>query len=203
MFLKSQKFLFSMMLCFIFQSVYAGSPITMLETSANNLLHELAKNSDKAKVSEIKQLVYQYIIPNVDVNGMSRSVLGRDHWAKASGNQKSLFTKNFTSLVVRTYASALRGYSGEKVIFSPVRGGYEGMRFIKVSSVIVRTNGQNIPITYSLVDKKGRWEIYDMSVEGVSLLQSYRSQFTQYLKDNRMDSLIEKLKTRRFNSRKV
>ena len=201
MFLKRKQYISLMVLSFLFHSAFASSPVTMLEQSANNLLKELSK--DKAQSGVVSRLVYRHIIPKVDVNGMSRSVLGRAHWRKASKEQRALFSKNFTSLVVRTYSNALKGYSGEKVVFSPVRGGYEGKRFIKISSIIIRTNGQNIPITYSLVHKKTGWKIYDMSVEGVSLLQSYRSQFTQFLRSNSIDLLIEKLKTRRFNSQKV
>lgn len=205
MYFKQKSLFFSFIFLFAFSNVFAASPVTMLETSANSLLTELSKNKAQVKANSnyVNRLVYRYIIPKVDTYGMSRSVLGRDSWRKSSSNQRKLFTRNFVSLVVRTYASALRGYSGEKVVFSPVRGGFQGKRFIKVSSVIVRANGQNIPITYSLINKKGRWKVYDMSVEGVSLLQSYRSQFSQYLRDNSLDSLIVKLKTRRFKSRKV
>ena len=119
---------------------------------------------------------------------------------EASANQKELFTANFVQLVVRTYSSALKDYSGEKVVFLPIRGGYEGKRFVTVSSIIKRANGQNIPISYSLVSKGSEWKIYDMSVEGVSLLQSYRSQFAQYLKDHSMDALINKLKEQKVKA---
>ena len=199
---KFRKFFYLMTLMFCCQQVLAGSPVLMLEKAANNVLVELKTNKAtiKAKPNYVNTIVHKYIIPEVDVYGMARSVLGRNQWRKASQKQRKYFTHNFVRLVVRTYSRALKDYSGEKVIFSPIRGGYKDRRFVKVSSVIKRSNGQNIPISYSLVSKKGKWKIYDMSVEGVSLLQSYRSQFAQYLKDNNIDGLIKKLKTQKIKA---
>ncbi len=202
MFLKIKKVLVVSLL-FIFSQQIIASPLNVLEKASNNVLSSLKKNKAnlKSKPSYVHLVVRRYIIPHVDVYGMSRSVLGRTAWRKASSSQRRSFTRNFTSLVVRTYSGALSDYSGEKVKFSPVRGGFRGKRFVKVSSVIIKPSGQNIPITYSMVNKKGHWKVYDMSVEGVSLLQSYNSQFKQYLRSNSLNKLISKLKTKRFNKR--
>ncbi len=197
MYLKNKKNVLLVLLIFFCQQVFAESPVIMLEKAANKVLNALTVNKEKikAKPSVVNAIVHKYIIPEVDVYGMSRSVLGREDWRSASTKQRKLFTRNFVRLVVRTYSSALRGYAGEKVVFSPIRGGFEGKRFVKVSSNIMRSGGQNIPISYSLILKRGQWKVYDMSVEGVSLLQSYRSQFAQYLKESSINELIVKLKT--------
>lgn len=63
-------------------------------------------------------------------------------------------------------------------------------RFLRVNSIIVRSEGQNIPLSYSLVSKNGQWRIYDLSVEGVSLLQSFRSQFAEALKNSSIDEVV-------------
>jgi phospholipid transport system substrate-binding protein len=123
---------------------------------------------------------------------MSRSVLGRQAWAKATPAERAQFSKAFTRLVIRTYASPLAQYSDETVQFLPLRGSLSS-RFIRVNSVIVRTQGQNIPLTYSLVAKNGQWKIYDISVEGVSLLQSFRSQFAQALQNSSINDLIAEM----------
>lgn len=180
-----------------------ASPLNVLEGASNNVLNALKRNKANLKSNPryVYSVVNRYIIPHVDVYGMSRSVLGRDVWRKASASQRRRFTKNFTSLVVRTYSGALRDYTSEKVKFLRVRGGFAGKRFVTVRSFILRPSGQNIPISYSMVNKKGRWKVYDMAVEGVSLLQSYKSQFNQYLKGRSLDQLIQKLKSRRFKKR--
>ncbi len=168
-----------------------SSPVPMLENSANQIIDTLKQN--QAGLKSNHQIVYQaierYLLPNVDVNGMARSVLGRQAWNKASDAEKKAFTAAFTKLVIRTYASPLAQYSGETVSFQPLRGSIDG-KFTRVTSVISRSNGQRIPLSYNLVSKNGQWKIYDLSVEGVSLLQSFRSQFGDVLQNSNMHDLI-------------
>ena len=177
------------------QAMWAqSSPVPMLENSATQIIDTLKKN--KVSLKSNHQIVYQaierYLLPNVDVNGMSRSVLGRQAWNKASATEKKEFTNAFTKLVIRTYASPLAEYSGETVAFQAIRGPVDG-RFTRVTSVISRPNGQRIPLSYNLVSKHGQWKIYDLSVEGVSLLQSFRSQFGNVLQNSSMHDLIAQM----------
>lgn len=177
------------------QIVWAqSSPITVLENAANQIIDQLEKNKSSLKNNPkvIHQAVEKYLLPIVDVQGMSRSVLGRQAWQKASPSERKQFKQAFTELVIRTYATPLAEYSDETIKFLPVRSGSDG-RFVRVNSVIVRSNGQDIPLSYSLVSKKGHWKIYDLSVEGVSLLQSFRSQFGQALQNSSMQTLIHQM----------
>jgi phospholipid transport system substrate-binding protein len=180
------------------QGIWAQStPVPMLQTTANQILDTLKKNKGSLKTNHkiIYQAVEQHLLPNVDVTGMSRSVLGRQAWNKATPSERAQFSQAFTQLVIRTYAGPLAEYTDETVKFLPVRGSLEG-RFTRVSSVIVRSNGQTIPLTYSLVAQNGQWKIYDLSVEGVSLLQSFRSQFAQALQSSSMQDLIKQMNDR-------
>ncbi|MFI4962352.1 MAG: phospholipid-binding protein MlaC [Legionellales bacterium] len=177
------------------QSISAqSSPVPMLEQVANDIIATLKDN--KSNLSGNPEIVYKavetHLLPRVDVTGMSRSVLGRQAWNKATPSERSQFSKAFTRLVIRTYATPLAKYSDETVQFLPVRGSLEA-RFIRVNSVIVRSEGQNIPLSYSLVAKDGQWKIYDMSVEGVSLLQSFRSQFSQALQSSSISEVVTKM----------
>ncbi|MCA0403687.1 MAG: ABC transporter substrate-binding protein [Proteobacteria bacterium] len=177
------------------QLIYAqASPVPMLENSASQIISTLKQNKNQLKNN--KQIIYQavehYLLPNVDVNGMSRSVLGRAAWLKASNAERQQFSKAFTQLVIRTYASPLAEYSDETIKFLPIRGSLEG-RFIRVNSTIIRSKGNNIALSYSLVANKGKWQIYDLSVEGVSLLQSFRSQFAEALRSSDMKNLIKQM----------
>ncbi|KTC94126.1 MlaC/ttg2D family ABC transporter substrate-binding protein [Legionella erythra] len=194
---KIKTFVF-LMACSLISSLWAASsPVPMLETAANQILSTLEKN--KATLKNNPQVIYraveQSLLPNVDVSGMSRSVLGRQAWMKATPSERQQFSEAFTQLVIRTYASPLAEYTDETVKFLPVRGSLEG-RFLRVNSLIVRSNGKNIPLSYSLVAKNGQWKIYDLSVEGVSLLQSFRSQFAQALQNSNMQELIKQMRER-------
>lgn len=171
--------------------IWADSPVPMLENAASQILTTLKQNKAQLKNNHqiIHQAVERSLVPIVDVNGMSRSVLGREAWSKASVADKQEFTKEFTQLVIRTYARPLAEYSDETVKFLPVHAATQG-RFMRVNSLIVRSNGPNIPLSYSLVSTNGHWKIYDLSVEGVSLLQSFSSQFKQALHNSSMKALI-------------
>lgn len=182
-------------LFFVHTVIAQTSPIPMLEQAAGNITATLKQNKSHLKNNPkiIHQAVQQYLLPIVDVKGMSRSVLGRAAWNKATVSEKSQFTKEFTNLVIRTYSNPLSEYDDEKVKFLPIRGSISG-RFVKVNSVIVRNNGPDIPLSYSLVLKSGHWKVYDLSVEGVSLLQSFRSQFGQALRNSNMNDLIKQMR---------
>jgi len=170
------------------------SPVPMLETTANHMTEVLDNNKTKLKSDPmiVQNTVRSHLLPHVDVSGMARSVLGRNAWYHASADERKRFTKAFTDLVVRTYSAPLMEYTDEKIMFLPERVAPSG-RFTRVNSVIIRPGGQRIPLSYSLVKKKDAWKIYDFSVEGVSLLQSFKSQFGQILRTTDMDTLIAEL----------
>lgn len=174
-----------------------SSPVPMLQATSDQILATLKQN--KAKLHQDKTIVFravaQYMVPRVDVDGMSRSVLGRQAWTKATVSERAEFKQVFTQLVIRTYATPLAEYTNETVQFLPVRGSLDG-QFVRVNSLIVRPNGRNIPLSYSLVSHGGQWMIYDLSVEGVSLLQSFRSQFAEVLQSSTMQNLINEMRQR-------
>ena len=179
----------------------ATAPVSMLESTSTQIIDSLKENKSQLKSNHkiIYQAVEHYLLPHVDVQGMSRSVLGRASWAAASAAEKQEFMQVFTQLVIRTYATPLAEYTNETIKYLPIRGAATG-QFVRVNSVIMRSSGQNISLTYSLVSKNDQWKIYDLSVEGVSLLQSFHSQFGQILQNSTMKDLIAQM---RKNSMKV
>lgn len=187
----------------LFSLMFASTPVVwaqtsavpMLEQAANQIIDTLKANRSTLKTDQalIHQAVERYLLPHVDLTGMSRSVLGRNAWSQASATEKKEFTQAFTQLVVRTYSTPLAEYSGETVTFSPQQEAASDGRFTRVNSVIKRANGQVIPLSYALVSKDGSWKVYDLSVEGVSLLQSFRNQFSQVLQQSSMKALIAQM----------
>jgi len=175
-----------------------GSPVPNMERVAAQVLDELKQN--KSRLKNNPQIVYnvvkKHFLPQVDVEGMSRSVLGRQAWNQATPVERKQFAEAFTNLVIHTYASPLTEYTDEQVKFLPSRHSGND-RFMRVNTLIIRSQGQNIPLNYSLVLKNGSWKIYDMSVEGVSLLQSFKSQFSQALQNSTMRELIQQMEQKR------
>lgn len=198
---------YSKLLVFIFcitlvHLIYAqASPIPMLEEIANKIITTLKENKTHLKNDPtiIQNAVQRYLLPYIDVSGMSRSVLGRQIWQQTSSSERQQFSKEFTQLVIRTYARPLTEYTDETIKFLPIKTSLDN-KFLRVNSIIIRSRGQNIALNYSLVAKNDTWKIYDFSVEGISLLQSFRSQFASALKQSSMQEIIQKL---RQSSQKV
>lgn len=192
--------------CFIFcllgGSIVASNtpdPLSMLKSVSDNLLLSLKKERPRVKTNDewIYRLVDKIVLPHVDTLGMSRSVLGRNAWLNANANQRKAFSQEFTRVIVKTYSSALDAYTDESIRFFPIRGGFEGSSRILVESEVVRRDGSPIPLDYRLILKGNEWKIYDLNVEGVSLLQSFHSQFASELsKGKTIDQIIQDLRKR-------
>lgn len=181
--------------CGVNASIQAqGSPVQMLDQVAHQVLTVLKSHQSelKTKPGIVRQAVETYLLPHVDIVGMSRSVLGREAWMKASAAEKTAFSRAFTQLVIRTYGTPLSKYNGETIKFYPVRGGVQG-RFVQVESEIIRPSGPSIPLHYSMVSKGDQWKVYDLTVEGISLLQSYHSQFEQALQRGSLSELTRQI----------
>ena len=187
-----KKYGMFVIICALCQTSYAQtSPLPMLEQASSQIIDTLKANQSKLKADPniVNQAIQRHLLPHVDVVGMSRSVLGRDVWMKATMVDKQDFSKVFTKLVIRTYATPLSEYSGETIKFLPMRGTYK-TRFVRVNSIISRPNGQNIPLSYQLIWQNNQWKVYDLNVEGVSLLQSFRTQFSSMLQRSTLRELI-------------
>jgi phospholipid transport system substrate-binding protein len=171
------------------------SPVDLLKSLADQMIHALKEN--KASLKSNPSLVYSFanriVVPHADLEEMSKRVLPPNTWRQATPDQQRRFKKEFTSLLVRTYASALSDYTNEIVEFYPVRGGYEGKSNVQVNSKIIRSDGPSVPVSYRLVRKGSSWMLFDMSVEGISLLESFRSQFADKLSQGNMEGLIQQL----------
>ncbi len=191
----TRKIILILSLLLSFNLAFAvGSPITMLQGMANNMIHGLKKNKGRLKSNSriVRSLVRRNLLPYADVNLMAASAVGPD-WRKASGAQRSRFKGLFTNVVITTYSNALSSYDGDVVRFYPLRGGYQKRRTVTVRSLIVRRNGQKIPVSYNLVRRGNTWRIYDFSIENVSMVRSYRSQFSPVINKGGLQLLNKRL----------
>lgn len=179
----------------------ASSPINMLESVSNQVIASLKANkaSLKSNPSLVYSLANKIVVPHADLTEMSQRVLPPQTWNNASVGQRNEFKQQFTSLLVRTYASALADYDDQTIKFYPVRGGYQGKNMIRVDSQIVRTDGPPVAVNYRLVLEGSEWKLYDLIVEGVSLLESFRSQFADKLSQGDINALIQQLKQHNAN----
>lgn len=174
--------------------VFAGSPLTMLSGASNNIIRALEKNKASIRRSRtpIIRMLNRYLVPHIDANRMARSVVGPRYWNSASSAARAQFIREFKRLVMGTYADALASYNGDRVHFYPYRGSGSTAH---VRSVIVRRSGQRIPVSYNLVRSGSRWKIVDFSIENISMVQSYRSQFRGALAQGGLARLVKRLRS--------
>jgi len=172
-----------------------SSPVAMLQTTSDQLLSALKAN--KASLKRSPQVVYDIIdkilVPRVDLEGMARTVVGRPVWTSASSTQRQAFTEQFKELLIHTYSSALSSYNNQTVQFLPIRGDINGKDRVQVNSQILQPNGPTISVSYRLVKQSNDWKVFDFSVDGISMLESFRSQFAAELNQGNIDTLINKL----------
>lgn len=174
---------------------FAQGPLEMLQQTSDQMISALKTNKASMKKNSgvVYGIVNRILLPHVDLETMARSVVGRSYWMEATPAQRDEFKRLFTRQVTSTYATALSSYQDEKVKFYPIRGG--GDR-VQVQSVIIRSNGQNIPVSYRLINYGGNWKVYDFSVEGVSIVQSYSAQYANDLAQGGLANLLTHMRTR-------
>ena len=139
----------------------------------------------RAKVDEL-------VIPKLNISLMSKIVLGRDNWISSNDYQKREFQKAFRSLMVRTYMKSLTTFDGEKMKFMPFKAG-KRPDIARVNSVYLLSEGE-LPVSYRLkfVESNG-WKVFDIIIDGISLLKNYRTDFQEHIHNNGINSLIAEL----------
>ena len=193
-------FLTMLLAILTFSSVNASGlnqsdPVSLLQYIADNMVAQLKSNKAtlKSKPQIVYKLAYRYVVPYADLPEMSRRVLPPSVWNSATPAERMQFQKEFTTLLIRTYASALTSYQDQVVQFSPIRGEYQNQKTVEVRSQIISSSASPINVTYRLIHVGSVWRLYDMSVEGVSLIESFRSQFADILSQGNMQQLLARL----------
>ncbi len=171
-------------------------PQDVIQDTSTRMIDALRQNRAKLDrdPGQIYGLVDQIVLPNFDFELMSRWVLGRA-WQQASPDQRRRFTEEFRTLLVRTYAKALLEYSDEDLQLLPQPAVGDGSE-VTVKTEVRLKAGRPIQINYSMHLNNDGWKVYDVKVDGVSLVTNYRSTFANQIRANGMDSVIADLQQR-------
>ncbi len=157
-----------------------------------------AVKSDKQLAAGDKQkalkLAEEKILPHVDFEEATRIAVGRN-WAQASPEQKKKLVAEFRNMLVRTYSNAIQAYEGQEMKVLPVRM-KPGDTDVTVRNQFVRSGQKPVALDYSMRKTEKGWKIYDIVVEGVSLVLTYRSEFDAVVKQEGIDGLIKRLATK-------
>ena len=143
-----------------------------------------------AQPETVYDLINDLIIPVFDFNNMSRWILGK-YWKEASEEQRSTFTSEFKALLVRTYAKAVLGFTNESVNYLETLTGSKP-NIVMVKTEIVSDGGVT-PVNYTMHISDGSWKVVNVAFEGISLVETYRKSFASEIRNNGLDTLLQKL----------
>ncbi len=184
--------LFFFMTLVISGSSIAGGPTEDVRKTTDKLIAIVSdpamKSSDRA--TERAKRIRKAVDERFDWKEMSKRTLAR-HWKKRTQREKEEFIDLFGKLLERTYLDKVEGYSGEKVLYVGER--VDGNYGIVVVKIVTRKDTE-ILVKYKLKKKGSEWLVYDISIEGVSLVNNYRKQFNSIMTRSSYEDLIKKLR---------
>lgn len=149
------------------------------------------KAGDRRKVID---LIETKVLPHFNFTSMTRLAVATN-WEKANADQKKRLTDEFKTLLVRTYASALSAYSDQKFDFRPLRAKPTDTD-VTVNVRVLQPGAQPVTIDYDMEKTPSGWKVYNVYVAGVSLVQNYRTEFSNQVRDGGIDGLLKSLQAK-------
>jgi len=170
----------------------AGVPTDQLRQRVDEVVRVLDDPSIKGKPVQRRAAVRKISEEIFDYQDTARRALGQ-HWTGRTPDEQREFVQLFTDLLERAYFSKIDRYQGEKVRYgAETLNGNEAV----VKTMIVTRAGSEVPVDYRMHLADGRWLVYDVNIEGVSLVSNYRTQFNKIVQTESYQTLIQKLRAK-------
>lgn len=172
----------------------AGPATDQVKTTVDQVLSILTDPALKSvhKTKERRAKIRKTVLERFDFSEMSKRSMGR-YWGERSPEERKEFVDLFTDLLERAYIDRVEGYTGEQILYlnETVDGNYSEVR-----TKIVTKRNQEIPISYRMQKTDAGWGVYDIVVEGVSLVNNYRTQFSKIIRTSSYQELVKKMQTK-------
>jgi phospholipid transport system substrate-binding protein len=170
-------------------------PQELVENSAKRMLVELDANrpmyaKDPAKLDA---LVANVLLPNFDTEYAARLVLGQT-WRTATPDQRKRFVDAFYHSLLRNYGTALVNFTADRFVILPYKGD-PGDTMATVRTEVKRSSGDKVPVNFSLRKTDGVWKAWDVVIEGISYVKSFRTDFGSEIQQKGLDEVINRLET--------
>lgn len=175
------------------RQVFAGPPTEEIRAAVNQGVEILkgAKLDDGRQRAEVINRLRVIVYPLFDFREMAKRSLG-SHWRRISPQQQDEFVTSFTELLEKSYADKIDLYDGQKVAYA---GETIDRDFAVVNTKLIGKN-QSFSVDYKLQLVDGKWKIYDVVAENISLVNNYRSQFNRILTNSSFDDLIQMIRSK-------
>jgi phospholipid transport system substrate-binding protein len=172
------------------------SPDALVKRATDEVLAIIKADKDlqSGNTSKVVQLAEQKVLPHFDFARMARLAVGRN-WAQASDAQKEAITKEFRTLLVRTYSTSLTQYRNQTIEVKPTKVGPQDKEAV-VKTAVIQQGGPQIPIDYSMEKTDSGWKVYDVVIDGASLVTTYRGTFNDQIQKGGVDGLVKTLQER-------
>jgi phospholipid transport system substrate-binding protein len=170
-----------------------SGPTQLIETSANAMVAEIeARRAELRKdPAKLDALVERILLPNFDVDHAARLVLGK-HWRTATPQQRQRFINAFYGSLMSNYGDALLEFTGDRIKVLPTPVAADATSAV-VRTEVKRSNGQKIPVNYSLRKTEAGWKAWDVIIEGISYVKSFREDFGAEIDAKGLDAVIQRL----------
>jgi phospholipid transport system substrate-binding protein len=169
------------------------TPQQIVENSAKRMLQELDANRAmyKADPAKLDALVGNVLLPNFDTEYAARLVLGQS-WRTATPEQRKRFVDAFYHSLLRNYGAALVDFTGDRFIVLPYKGD-PGDTTATVRTEVKRSTGDKVPVNFSLRKTPEGWKAWDVVIEGISYVKSFRTDFASEIQQKGLDDVITRL----------
>ena len=172
------------------------TPDALVKRTTDEILTIIKTDKDVASGNQTKvvELAEQKVLPHFDFERMTRLAVGRN-WAQATDAQKQALIKEFRTLLVRTYSTSLSQYRNQTIDVKPTKVA-AGDKDAVVKTAVIQQGGPQIPIDYAMEKMDGGWKVYDVVIDGASLVTTYRGTFNDQIQKGGVDGLVKTLQDR-------
>lgn len=172
------------------------APDALVKRIADEVLGVIRSDKDVASGNQQKvvALAEQKVLPHFDFTRMTRLAVGRN-WSQASDAQKEALTKEFRTMLVRTYSSSLTAYKNQTIQVKPAQVSPNDKE-TTVRTQVIQQGGPPIPIDYAMEKTESGWKVYDVVIDGASLVTTYRGSFNDQIQKGGIDALLKTLQER-------
>ena len=177
---------------------WAGAPTDQLKTSVDQVIRILEDPTLKSesKTQERRVAIRKHADNIFDFEETAKRALG-PHWQGLSATDKQEFVSLFADLLERLYLAKIERYSGEKTMYA---GDSIDGDLATVKTRFLTKQGTEVPVEYRMLHRGDRWLVYDVVVEGVSLVNNYRARFNKIIQTSSYQELVAKMKNSEFNA---
>jgi len=173
-------------------SVASATPTEDVKKTVDEVVHIVADKEMKKNDVKRRHALKKAISVIFDYNEMAKRSLGK-HWNVRTAAEKKQFAELFATLLENSYAGKIESYNNEKIVY--IKDIVDG-EYAEVKSKVVTASRDEFTLDYRLFNQNGKWMVYDVIIEGVSLVSNYRSQFNKIITSNGYDKLVKKLQSK-------